>query len=332
MLLKDIGEDALIKHLSKKFSAPRRGLIKAVGDDASVTAQRPGRVLLATTDSLIQDTHFSLSWAKPFLLGKKALAISLSDIAAMGGEPLFFLVSLAVPPATPKKFIDGLYKGMSASAKTHGVALAGGNTARAGKITITTAVFGEAEKAKVVYRSGGKPGDIIYVTGTLGDSALGLKALKSRGCAAMNGPLKKAVMRHLSPAPRVDAGRALAGKKIPSAMMDISDGLMLDLKRLCKESRAGAEVYAPSIPLSDEFKTYLAKRPGALTLALTGGEDYELLFTAPEAKANGIARISKKLGVPITAIGKLIQKQRGLMLIGADEKRVTLDKTGFEHF
>lgn len=332
MLLKDLGEDRLISHLSGRFCALKTGLIKAIGDDTSVTTHKPGHVILATTDSLIQGTHFDMRWAEPILLGRKALAISLSDIAAMGGKPLFFLVSIALKPNTPKKFIDGLYTGLSASAKEHGVALAGGNTAKAGVNMLSTALFGSAKKNEVVYRSGGRPGDIIYVTGTLGDSALGLKALKKRGRSAMKGPFKKAVMKHLDPTPRVKEGQALARKKLATAMMDISDGLLLDLKRLCKESGAGAEIFTDKLPLSTEFKTYLAKKPDNISLALSGGEDYELLFTSPESKARDLARLSKSLGVQFSAIGVLTNRKGNIRTFNAFGKRIKFKKSGFEHF
>ena len=192
MKLKEIGEDRIIKELSREFSMRHRRLVKGIGDDASVTTQAGGRHLLATTDILIEGTHFKRDWTTPYLLGRKALSISLSDIAAMGGEPLFYLVSIALPPDTEKQFLDELYRGLSDCGKEHGAALAGGNTAKTkGAMMVAATLFGEAPARETVYRSGAGQGDIIYVTGWLGDAALGLRLLRKHGGAA----LKKSAFR-----------------------------------------------------------------------------------------------------------------------------------------
>ncbi|MBI1910569.1 MAG: thiamine-phosphate kinase [Deltaproteobacteria bacterium] len=338
MFLKKLGEEEIIRSLAERFSRKHPRLIKGIGDDTSVTFQRGDKVQLATTDILIEDTHFRLSYTPPYFLGRKSLNISVSDIAAMGGAALFFLVSIALPENTTKGFLDELYRGIDDAARECGAILAGGNTARTeGKMMVSTTVLGEAQKDKVVYRSGARPGDIIYVTGTLGDSALGLKALKSHGKDAIKkGPFKNAVLRHLDPAPRVEAGDQLAKKKLASAMMDISDGLALDLKRLCLESKAAAIIELYKLPTSADFRKFSGISKNALlNLALSGGEDYELLFTSPEENSKKIASLSKKLKLPITPIGRITplkDKNKVITVIDEHGLPIKVEKLGFEHF
>lgn len=329
MYLKEIGEDRIIKGLARRFLRPHPRLIKAIGDDASVTVQKGGLALLATTDILIEDTHFLLNRTTPYLLGKKALSISLSDIAAMGGSPLFFLVSVAMPPKTAKAFLDGLYRGISERARRFGAALVGGNTARSSKIMVSTTLLGEEPLDEAVYRSGAKAGEDIYLTGTVGDSALGLKALTGQEDRRA---FRKAVLKHLDPMPRVEAGRALAKKRLASAMIDVSDGLIIDLRRLCEESGAGAVIHLERLPLSTEFRSYMGKeRKKAIILALSGGEDYELLFTAPTGFSKKIAALGGRLNLPMTNIGKMV-RGKGVKVLDSSGRIVWVSKPGFEHF
>jgi len=334
MKLKGIGEDRIIKELARAFSSRHPRLVKGIGDDASVTLQAGGRHLLATTDILIEGTHFKRGWTTPYLLGRKALSISLSDVAAMGGEPLFYLVSIALPPDTDKQFLDELYRGLSDCGKEHGAALAGGNTAKTkGAMMVATTLFGEAQERETIYRSGARQGDIIYVTGCLGDAALGLRLLKKYGGAALKKKaFRKPVMRQLDPSPRMKTGRSLAKKRLASAMIDISDGLALDLRRLCEAGGVGAAIEAKRIPLCAGLKRLfpVAKAADGVRLALTGGEDYELLFTAPEKAAKKISALSSR-DVPITPIG-MITSTKGVCITGMNGKPLKIYKAGFEHF
>lgn len=338
MRLKDIGEDALIEAIAKRSAARHPRLLKGIGDDACAISELGGRVLLATTDVLIEDTHFRKSYTPPYFLGKKALSISLSDIAAMGGAPLFFLVSIALPPETEKKFVDGLYKGLADAGKKWNCILAGGNTARSRRgISVTTTVFGEALPGETVYRKGAKTGDLVFVTGALGSSALGLWALGADGKAAGKGPYKGSVARHLDPEPRIEAGRALAASGLVTSMMDISDGLALDLKRLCMESRRAAVINTSSLPVSDELRKFgekYGKRRAGL-FALTGGEDYELLFTSPESNLKKLSGLSRRLSLPFTPIGRIVPAKRAgraVTVLGEDGSPVSPGREGFEHF
>lgn len=340
MDLKDLGELDFIRALKKGFAKSSNPLvIRGIGDDTSVTVSDAESYQLATTDSLVQGVHFSLDYFEPALLGKKALQVSLSDIAAMGGVPRFFLVSLSVPPELPTGFIDELYDGFKASSKEYSVELVGGNTTSSGDgIVITTTVLGEVPRDEVVYRDGARAGDRIYVTGTLGDSALGLSILKQGLSGAGPGSgsegsdsaaIAEAVKSHLDPVPRLKAGRMLAKEKIASSMIDISDGLVMDLARLMEESNAGARIEFKALPISKELTKAGADLQG---LALTGGEDYELLFTVPSDKAAKLQALKESFDVPITEIGEVTERSDGVIVIGPEGKPMELDSVGYEHF
>ncbi len=336
MYLKELGEEGIIRALERRFALIRHPrLVKGIGDDASVTVEKAGKALLATTDVLIEGTHFRPHLTTPYLLGKKSLSVSLSDIAAMGGEPFFSLVSIALPPKTKKKFLDELYDGISDCARAWGVIVAGGNTARSRcGVMVSTTVIGESPLDEVVYRSGARPGDVIYVTGAVGDSALGLRTLRKHGLKALSrGPFKNAVLRHLDPAPRMKAGRTLAKARLAGAMMDISDGLAIDLERVCERSGVGAVISLQALPLSDDMRRYASSKKDWAALALSGGEDYELLFTSPAGEAE-IAAAGGKLGIRITPIGRIVKKGKAgrLEITGEGGLPVRLASPGFGHF
>jgi thiamine-monophosphate kinase len=370
--LSEIGEDEAVRRIEQRFGRRHPRLIKAIGDDASVAVQKAGNALLCTTDILIEGTHFKPAFATPYLLGKKALGISLSDIAAMGGTPIYYLVSIALPSDTGLSFLDGLYRGLSAVARRCSAALAGGNTARSpgkgGKGMVSTTVIGEAPEGEVVLRSGARPGDTVYVTGHLGDSALGRRVLeglaRARGAdeatgrglfygwtsararsragggalikAALKGRFRRPVLRHLAPEARLEAGRELASRKIATAMIDVSDGFVLDLKRLCGSSGVGAVVEFARIPLSAAFRRFAAdaRRGEWASLALAGGEDYELIFTAPAIRQGEIASLGKRLGLHITPVGRVVplREQRGVAVLDERMRPLRIKTPGFEHF
>jgi thiamine-monophosphate kinase len=326
VLIKKFGEDAIIEELRKKFRKTRPSVVRAIGDDTAVVGFR-GR-LLSTTDTLVEGVHFKKQWAPPYFIGRKSLSISLSDIAAMGGRPLFFLLSMGLPPELDKKFLDELVNGIKGSADEFDVSLIGGNISEAPHICVTTTVLGGAEKDRIIYRKGARPGDAIYATGTLGDAFLGLKILEKKGLDALRkGPYKKSVLKHLDPCARVRVGSALAEKKLASAMIDVSDGLLRDLKRLTVESKVGGRVELEKIPISEDLKDYLAKHPDDMP-QLHGGEDYELLFTA--RRGVNMEALGKKLGIRITAIGEITRK-RGIVVTKGG-RPIAVRFAGYEHF
>ena len=331
MKLKDMGEDALIDIIQAAYPAPTgKGIEKAIGDDTSVTLIEGSKSsLLVTTDTLVGGVHFNDSYSAPHLLGKKLLSVSLSDIAAMGGRAKYFLISLTLTAKTTDDYVKELYRGICERAKEANAVLIGGNTTSTKSKTnvITSTVIGEVSSKKVVYRKGALASEDIYVTGTIGDSALGLKVLKEG-----DGDIyKKAVARHLDPKARVQAGALLGERSLATSMIDISDGLMKDLSRLTTASKVGAEITLKAIPLSADTSEYIRLNPNDYGLLLTGGEDYELLFTAKKNKAQEIEELSKELGLRITHIGETTSKEE-VIVLGDNGSPVEIETLGFEHF
>ena len=326
MKLAEIGEFGLIKAISQ-IADKGPGVVMGIGDDAAVLRPSAGKVFLVTTDLLLEGVHFQLEFTDLYRLGRKALAVNLSDIAACGGTPTAFLVSLAVPPETEVESVKALYTGMMEQARTYGVSLIGGDTSKGKELMISITLIGEAEEEKIVYRAGASKGDLIFVTGTLGDAALGLQQLKQ---GKKEGVL---IERQLAPAPRVKEGQAIARQGLALAMIDISDGLVADLGHILEASRVGAEVQLPQLPLSEayqkEIRTY---SPDPYALALTGGEDYELLFTAAPAKERAVAKLAQELGIPITAIGKIVAVAQGVTIYTEDGKEYPIAQRGHDHF
>lgn len=326
MKLSEIGEFGLIKGI-EMIAEKGEGVVMGVGDDAAVLRPSPGKVLLVTTDCLIEGVHFKLTFTDYYNLGRKALAINLSDIGGCGGAPTAFLVSLAIPPETDVASIRALYKGMMEQARTYGVSLVGGDTSRGERLMISITLIGEAEERNVVYRHGAKHGDRIFVTGTLGDSALGLKMLKKG--VKEGGP----ILRHLDPTPRVKEGEEIARRGLATAMIDISDGLIADLGHILEASGVGAQVQLTQLPLSTSYREYVNtyyKNP--YLLALAGGEDYELLFTAPEERPEALKKLTDDLALPITQIGEITDASDGVSIVGPDGKEFIVEQRGHDHF
>lgn len=327
--LQDIGEFGLIEKITNWMGNHRPEVIRGIGDDVAVI-EMGKKALLLTTDILIEDIHFERSWTDPYRLGKKALAVNLSDIAAMGGTPKYFLITVGLPKTLPLSFVALFYRGLKEMARRHQVDLVGGDTSLSQKITVNICLIGEGEKENLLFRSGAKVGDDLYVSGTLGDAALGLKILQDK-----RNPKKPKglIEKHLSPTPRVDLGHALGKKQIASAMIDVSDGLVSDTFHILEESKVGARIWGDHIPLSNLFRRWVSGYSGdPYQIALSGGEDYELLFTASPKQKTAIQSLSRSLNVPITHVGKILPPKDGLQLIGKGGKEVALNQLGFDHF
>ena len=329
MDLGDIGEFGLINRVRKWMPSSDSALVRGIGDDVAVMELR-NSILLATTDVLIEGFHFERSWTDPYRLGKKSLAVNLSDIAAMGGTPRYFLISLGLPKHLPLSFISRFYFGLKETAKRYRVNLVGGNTSLSEKMMITICLLGEGRKKELLFRNGARVGDEMFVSGTLGDSALGLKILKKKG--PRKGP-RRLIERHLSPCPRVELGQAIARHRCATAMIDISDGLLSDTRHIMEESNVGAMIWEDRIPLSPSYRRASAmysKNP--VHMALSGGEDYELLFTAPPQKRGKISSLSRSLKIPITCVGKILPKAKKLTIVREDGKTYIPSRFGFDHF
>jgi len=323
MRLKDLGERRIITEIRRRLGGRRRKDVRlGMGDDAAVV--RSPKNLVITSDLLVEDYDFRKALHPPRLLGRKSLNVNLSDIAAMGGRPLHAVLGLALPRQTDWKWLSEFFRGFREASHRARVVLVGGDFSEARRIMISVTVTGSAET--FVPRSRARPGDFIYVSGSLGDAAAGLRLLKSgrrRGKGRAVSPLLKAF---LDPAPRLELGSLLARKKLASAMIDVSDGLTIDLTHICEESEVGAEVELCRIPLSGALRRF-SKNP--LPLALNGGEDFELLFTVRPGDVPRLRRLSRRF--KITAIGRITAGNRILAVDAAGRKK-PLKIRGYEHF
>ncbi len=331
MKVSELGEFGLIDLLKQKIAdsgtdRPATGqLITGIGDDAAAW-QGDASIQLATVDTMIQDVHFSLETITWRELGWKSLAINLSDIAAMGGVPQYALIALALPEDTEVEAVTRLYEGMIEPARQFKVAIVGGNVSRSPIISITVTVFGNCPNDKILRRSGAQPDDIIALTGYPGSAAAGLEMLESKL------EFEPAVTKYLRdaflhPLPRLAEGQLLVKHGVTTAI-DTSDGLMADLRHICEASQVSARLDTGRLPIHDTVKKHFSKK--ALELALSGGEDYELLFNA---SAEVIDRVKAEISCPVTSIGKITSGRPGKIdLFDAEGNPVDIGKTGWTHF
>ena len=318
--------------------------MKGIGDDAALLKPRPGFEIVVTTDSFQEGIHFEMKWGTPGQLGAKALVANLSDIAAMAALPLAAVSALSLPADLEVETAMELVEGMAEIARRYGCPLVGGNIARsAAGIGITITVVGEVEEGRALRRSGAAPGQEIWVTGMPGLAHAGLVALQRRLEPSFfensSSPgdsssieVQSAIRAFLEPRPRIDAARFLARKASASCMIDLSDGLSGDLEHLCEESGAGAVLSLERLPASRAVRT-VAERCGAdpLEYILNGGEDFELLFTAPPGKvAPVLPEFKEQLGLELTRIGE-VTGQKGLFLKDGEGTLSALRPSGFDH-
>lgn len=328
MLVRELGEEKIIELIKGISGFKNPNIAAGIGDDAAVI-DIGNKYQLITTDMLFEGIHFDLGFTDAYSLGYKALAVNLSDIAAMGGTPLYCLVSLALPGKTSTSFVKQLYKGIQAIAQSFKVSLVGGDTVGSNdKLVISVTLVGEVEKNEIVLRSGANPGDLVYVSGFLGDSSAGLeiflKGLKGKITPKIEGYLQK---KHLCPQPRIEIARILAEKRICTSLNDISDGLVKKAWEIAASSKVAINLDCAKIPVSDELRIFAgeAKIP-YIDFALHGGEDYELLFTVAPEKEEEL----KKLNLPLTLIGRVIDKSDVGKVYDIAGNLLT-DK-GFQHF
>lgn len=330
MDLKQIGEFGLIDLLKKDTITDPASVVTGIGDDAAVLLASPRQLQLLTTDMMVEDVHFSLKTTTPWQLGYKSVAVNVSDIAAMGGIPRHAVISIAIPPYIDVEFITALYKGMKEICREHGINIVGGDTVSSpGGLIINVALLGEVEPTYLLKRSGAQIGDLVVVTGTLGNSGAGLELL-SRGNweeCEFAWPL---VTSHLTPKPQVKAGRVLAAAGASSAD-DVSDGLASEVNEIAGASKVGMRIYADRIPLSDALKEAAALfgKP-AVDYALYGGEDYQLLFTINPARYS--AGLADEAEITLTVVGEVVAADEGIMLIGTDGSSNRLTPGGYNHF
>jgi thiamine-monophosphate kinase len=311
-------EKLLIERIRRRSGLRGRGagILQGIGDDCARLRIPPGFETLVTTDLSVEGVHFRRDWHPPESVGHRCLTRGLSDIAAMGGEPLAAFLSLGLPPKLPQSWVDRFLDGLLRLARRFGVRLAGGDTSESPRGVVCDIVLvGQVPRGRAILRSGARPGDSIYVTGELGRAATVLDQLR-RG-TFRGKPHSKAASPHFFPSPRIEIGLVLRQWRLATAMIDVSDGLSTDLGHLCQESGVGAVVAAESIPRP--------KVGSSLDFALHGGDDYELLFTSRRAVPKRIA------GVPVTRIGGIVSGRKMWLADGQGQRKVLKPK-GWEHF
>ena len=326
-----LSERRLIERIRRGISHSPRVPV-GIGDDAAVLTLAPGQFLLATTDLLMEEVDFRRRSASPYDIGWKAMAVNLSDIAAMGGTPRYALAAVALPEKFSVEEVDGLYDGMKALAGLHGVELVGGDTsASPDGMVITLTLLGEA--ARPILRSGAQPGDLLMVTGSLGLSAAGLALLEKSPQGVSSGDEEIALNAHRRPTPRIREGQWLSRDGTVHAMIDLSDGLATDLRHIADESKVSAVVKIDRLPIPPAVSRIAkASRRDPLALAVTGGEDFELLISVPPVReAEFLRRFADETGTALTVIGEVTAGPPKVEFLDGSGNPVELGE-GYDHF
>ena len=353
MDIEQLGEAGLIQRIKKKIPANDPSIVLGIGDDAAII-NSSRRDILLSTDTIREDIHFSMKYYSFYDVGWKAVAVSISDIAAMGGVPKYLLLSIAIPDKVSVKDIDMLIDGVADISAEYSLSVVGGNLSRSTQgITVDTTIVGEVSGGKALLRSGAGIGDKIYVTGIPGMSAIGLSILKSgttkSGTAGKSGTkfnsvpkpgkpgkkhgIKAFINSHLRPVPRVSAGLVLSKSKSTTAAIDISDGLLADLNHICDRSKVGARINCNLLRLPDvpvHIREMLEREP--LFYALYGGEDYELLFTVRSDDSTKFELLCRRRDVLCTMIGQITPAEEGIRLVNEDSKITPVEPYGYDHF
>lgn len=344
--VRTLGEFGLLQRLRARTPVLPPDVLAGMGDDACIVRPSPGLALVATVDVLVENKDFRWEWFPPEAIGQKGLAVSLSDVGAMGAIPKYALIALGLPPKIPVKRVDGLYRGIWKTAEAAGVAVVGGDLSEAPCVILTVILIGEGASERLVRRSGAKVGETIWVTGYLGRAAAGLAALKAGYRVEHSGvkgrrrkippkarkALRETIQAQLYPVARYREGKALADAGLATAMIDLSDGLGFDLSRLAEESGVGARIWKGRIPVDPPTKQ-VAQILGVdpLKLALAGGEDFELLFTSAADPTTILETFVRKGFAPPHPIGEVLPAEEGLLLVGPRGTQKPLHG-GFEHF
>jgi thiamine-monophosphate kinase len=328
--LKDIGEFGFIERIKDGCLLRDENVISGIGDDCCVFKTSAEVASLLTTDMLVEQIHFLLGAIPPYQLGRKSLAVNMSDIAAMGGTPKEAAISVAIPDTVDLGLLDALYDGMKSVAKEFEVNLLGGDTtASPGPLIINIALVGEAREEEVLYRSGAKVGDVVFLTGPVGSAAAGLDIiLKGRGSDAWG----ELIEAHHNPHPQIKTGRTIARMKVANSLIDVSDGVAADLGHICTESRLGAIVEEKMIPTTEQFRAYCEKfQEDSRRLSLHVGEDYVLLGTVPAESAAKLQEALEFNGCQFHSIGKTVAES-GLRVKSRDGSVEVIGASGWDHF
>ena len=314
----------------RRLFAPLSGLGGlGLQDDAALIDCRPGHRLVVTVDAIVEGVHY-LPEDPPDLVARKLLRVNLSDLAAMGARPLHYFLAAALPASFGDDWVARFAAGLAEDQRRFAVTLLGGDSvATAGPAVLSLTAVGEVATGAEIRRSGAKPGDRVWVSGTIGDAFLGLQVLRG-GYPGLGAADRKVLTRRFQlPEPRTELGPRLAG--IAHAMLDVSDGLLADLGHICEASETGAAVLLPSLPLSPAARRAVADEPDLPARLAAAGDDYELLFTAPPGAGEAIGRLAAELGLAITAIGT-IDQSAGVRLVDTDGHPVPIESSGYRHF
>ncbi len=324
-----------IRSLTMQRQPSPPGVMLGLGDDCAVIRKDSQRVQLLSMDTLVETVHFERRFHPPALLGRKVVSVNVSDIAAMGGTPLYVLLSSGLPPGFDASWMLAFNEGVLAACKDYGCALIGGDTvASPGGFSFTITIVGEMDAQAVLYRSGAQAGDTVFVSGQLGQAAGGL-ALLSAELADTRPIFAELTAKHLNPEARVQLGSRLAASGMVHAMMDSSDGLATDLAHICTASGLGAQIFSGRIPLAESLR-HAARccQADPLDWALRGGEDFELIFTAPARYEASLQKLAHDCSVQIHAIG-VMDKGQGVRLVDGErgsQQETPLSFQGYDHF
>lgn len=333
--MQPLNEREIINLFGNSAGVAKKELIQGIGDDCAVIRHEKEKLLLVTMDTLVEAIHFNPDWHPPEKLGRKSVAVNVSDIAAMGGRPLYVFLSLGLPRGFDPGWLESFSRGLAAACLEYDCCLAGGDTVRSEKgIVITMTVIGEVAADQVLYRKTARPGDAVWVSGTLGNAAAGLELCRT-GRSGDEEAISL-VESHLNPEPRLKLARRLAAAGLIHAMMDLSDGLATDLAHLCAQSGVGAVIYSDLLPVQELCKKTAGKMgKDFLQLALAGGEDYELLFTAPPEHGPEIKRLAEE-DCLLTQIGSIDDRKSVRLVKGKPGQQnrppVDIGFTGYDHF
>jgi thiamine-monophosphate kinase len=339
----ELGEKRLLQQI-KAFLGKSPKIVRSFSEDCAVLDLDGDTYQLFTTDSMIEGIHFEINSMPPFYLGRKAIKVNVSDISAMGGKPEFYMVSLAAPGGTPVEMIQNIYEGMNSVADSCGMICIGGNLSRSEQLIVDIFMIGSVPKDQVIFRSGARVGDDIFVTGNLGGSSEGLALLrdgfrllaeKEQGLVMPDSQrdshfVYECILSHLDPPDLNEIAQTLARSRMLHSMIDLSDGLASDLPEICRESRVGAILDLASLPISPGTLYWERKRKrNPAVLALQGGEDYHLLFTAsPENSEQLVREVGE---TKLFRIGEIVEEKDGIMTVDNSGRKEKL-LTGFEHF
>ena len=335
-----LAEFQLIETLHRRYGTTGPNVVRGIGDDAAVVTPIKGHQLVLTTDLLVEGVHFDHKTVTFQDIGYKAAVASLSDVAAMGAKPDYLLVSIAIPSSRTASDIQRLYRGLMLACRPHGVELIGGDTSASLQgLFINIVLIGNIKAGRALTRDGAQVGDLLYVTGTLGDSLAGLKLIsirnETKGTVVDHRPgsAQGLIRRHLRPTPRVTVGQLLSGQRLATSAIDLSDGLSGDLRHICEQSHVGAEIEADALPISSALRQYADRNAvDSVDIALQGGEDYELLFTVAPRHRKKVEQLGGQVDCGLACIGTIKSEAYGLRITDHAGSVRRLPMLGYQHF